>query len=73
MDNMELCFSDNKNYTATEIAEILDQVVNFIDICLDPDPTKVDLSNVANRCKIDTLSMKIRKIKKEILINNQEN
>lgn len=67
MDELELCFTDKKPYTNEEIVEILKLVRNFLDICLNPEPSKVDLTNVAHRCKIDTLSMKIRKIEREIL------
>ena len=67
MDDLDICFTDTQEYSKSEIVEILEQVRNFFDICLNPDPTKIDLTNVAHRCKIDTLSMKIRKIEREIL------
>ena len=49
-----------------EKQEILDEVIHLIDSILEPEPRKLNLVDVADRFKIDTLQMKLRALKKQI-------
>ena len=49
-----------------EKQKILDEAIYLIDSILEPEPRKLNLVDVADRFKIDTLQMKLRALKKQI-------